>query len=462
MITISRSRRAEIKKTAAGIRTRCHHLSAEQTARLIQSALPEVRPLEAWRLALGWPRSRTIAHVAALYRSQGLAVPGLSESMLCRWEHHRNERPGPEYTQALCTVYRATADQLGLEHPTPPGTHACDNPARESMVTMTTAAGLPAVRDSLHLALLADPTGGPTVTELAEAAIEHYALGYSKHPPHTLFTEVHQARRLLTRTLEEPHPPGRDTHQELRRAIGWLSALLGNLAFHLGDHSGARAHLTSAAALGGHTGDARLTTWAHGAQAMVVRDTGDHTLALTHAERGLATAPAGLARAQLTAWALLPSLAALGRHRDADTALADATAHLEADPHGGAPGRFGYDLAEHTLHEAEAHRVLDRPDRAAQAAQRSVDATTPATPGWAAASLLLAQTEAPLHPADAAQRALDVLDKVPAARLRSTARTRLTQLDTALTPHHTTATDELHDRVHALPPAIDAHGNPTE
>ncbi|MER6307653.1 hypothetical protein [Streptomyces sp. NPDC001657] len=50
---------------------------------------------------------------------------------------------------------------------------------------MTTSAGLPAVRESLHLALLADPAGSSAVTELAEAAVEHYALNYSKHPPGT-------------------------------------------------------------------------------------------------------------------------------------------------------------------------------------------------------------------------------------------------------------------------------------
>lgn len=44
------------------------------------------------------------------------------------------------------------------------------------------------------------------------------------------------------------------------------------------------------------------------------------------------------------------------------------------------------------------------------------------TPGWTAAPLVLARAEAADHPDDAAQRALDVLDRVPPARLRSTAR----------------------------------------
>jgi hypothetical protein len=476
MTTISRSRRAAIKRAATEIRYRC--LSGghgvEDTAETIRSHLPEVRPLEAWRLALGWPCSRTVERVAALYRSRGLLPPGLSEPMLCRWEHRSWERPGVEYAEALCAVYAARPEQLGLggaaargEVPdaaatrrySAGGSEACVVDARESMVTMSTAAGLPAVRESLHLALLAEPQGSAVVVELAGAAAEHYALGYSKHPPHVLFAEVHGARHLLTRALAgagvaEP------VAAELRRTVGRLSALLGNLAFHLDDPAGARVHLGTAATYGARTGDARLAAWAWGAQAMVARSHGEHTTALAHADRALALAPAGLARAQALAWARLPSLAALGRHRDADTTLADAAGELAADPAGQAPGRFGYDDAEHALHEADAHRALGRTDRATACADRSLAATLPGSPAWAAASLVLAQAEATTAPGDAAQRALEVLTRVPAARLRSTSRARLTALTAALNGADASGVADLRDRVHALPAAIDAHGNP--
>ncbi|WP_413100882.1 Twin-arginine translocation pathway signal [Streptomyces sp. Inha503] len=474
MITVSRSRRAAIKKAAAEIRERCLHSGSgvEQTADVIRAELPEVHSLEAWRLALGWPRSRTIERVGALYRSRGLMPPGMSESMLCRWEHRPYERPSLEYVEVLCTVYQARPEQLGLDrapdHEQPewtqatrysaPGPQACVLPARESMVTMTTSAGLPAVRESLHLALLADPSGSTAVVDLTEAAIEHYALGYSKHPPHVLFTEVRAARGLLVQALTCDASTPERIETELRRGVGWLSALLGNLAYHLGDHAGARAHLATATTYGDRSGDARLTAWAWGAQAMVARVASQHILALAHAERGLACAPSGLPRAQLHAWALLPSLAALNRQEEADAALATATHELETDAAGWAPGRFGYDIAEHRLHEADADRALGRTDRAVATAETSMNACTAATPGWAAAALLLAQAEAPTQPADAAQRALDVLARVPAARLRSTSRSRLTQLDAVLSPTHATGVDELHDRVRALPAIIDAHG----
>ncbi|WP_328912052.1 MULTISPECIES: Twin-arginine translocation pathway signal [unclassified Streptomyces] len=323
---------------------------------------------------------------------------------------------------------------------------------------MTTSAGLPAVRDSLHLALLADPAGSPAVVDLTEAAVEHYALGYSKHPPHVLFTEVHGARGLLMRALTSGTPVAVPVEAELRRGIGWLSALLGNLAFHLDDPTGARVHLATAVTYGDRAGDARLSAWAWGAQAMVARATGRHTAALAHAERAVACAPAGLPRAQAHAWARLPSLAALGREREADAALATATRELEADAHGWAPGRFGYDAAEHALHEADAHRALRRTERATACAEQSLSTATPGTPAWAAASLLMAQTEATTAPTDAAQRADHVLTRILATRLRSPSRARLTQLASALAGVDAAGVADLRERVRALPPSIDAHG----
>ncbi|WP_405593209.1 Twin-arginine translocation pathway signal [Streptomyces sp. NBC_01190] len=472
-MTISRSRRAIIKRAATQIRVRCRSYGhdVQQTADVIRTELPEVQPLEAWRFALGWPRSRTIERVGALYRSRGLLPPGLSESMLCRWEHRPYEKPSPEYVEALCAVYQALPRQLGLErgaaHEVAGWGHATRYsasgpttrglPARESVVLMTTSAGLPAVRESLHLALLADPAGSSTVTSLSEAAIEHYALGYSKHPPHVLFNEVHAVRGLLTQALTNPLTP-QPIGVDLRRSLGWLSALLGNLAFHLGDATGARVHFGTAATYGDRAGDGRLTAWAWGAQAMVARSAGKHTLALDYAERGLACAPSGLPHVQLLAWAQLPSLAALGRERPADAALADATRELEADAQGWAPGRFGYDIAEHSLHEADAQRTLGRAERAAASAEQSLRATTPGTPGWAAASLALAQVESSAQPSDAAQRAAEVLDRVPSARLRATSRDRLAQLGTALGGTGAAGAEDLRERLRLLPPLIDASG----
>jgi hypothetical protein len=51
------------------------------------------------------------------------------------------------------------------------------------MEPTTSDAGLPTLRESLRLALLADSGDHTLVAEVAGAAVEHCAVGYSKHPP---------------------------------------------------------------------------------------------------------------------------------------------------------------------------------------------------------------------------------------------------------------------------------------
>ncbi|WP_328335735.1 Twin-arginine translocation pathway signal [Streptomyces sp. NBC_00455] len=469
---MTRSRRSQIQREAAQIRMRGQRRQHDtaRIARTIQDTLAEVNALEAWRFALGWSRSQTVAQIAGLYLADGLRPPGLSEPMLCRWEHDADEWPGPEYTVMLCRAYGARPEQLGLARGLAPHTNALfgrpvirygrpDMTAYprgrwEGMEPMTTAAGLPAVRESLHLALLADPMGSAGTAELAEAAVEHYALNYSKHPPQILFNEVREVRQLLAPVVQAG--PGTSYGADIQRQVGWLSALLGNLAYHLDDLAGARTHLSAAAAWGERTGDIRLASWAWGAHSMIARTTGRYDTALSHAERGASLAPSGLARAQLHAWALLPALARLQRADDADQALHTALAELETDPSGTAPGRFGFDEPELALHQAEADLALGRHQRARARAEASAAACPDGTGSWTAATLVLAQTEAPDSPQDATQRALHVLDHVPAARLRSTARTRLRDLTRTLPTDHA---DELTERLRALPAAIDHHGH---
>ncbi|RNL83984.1 XRE family transcriptional regulator [Halostreptopolyspora alba] len=78
----------------------------------ITQALP-ITPLESWRLAYGWSRPHVVEAVGQVYRADGLAPPGLTTAMLCRWEHGQ-ARPGLDYVQALARVYRVAPAHLGV------------------------------------------------------------------------------------------------------------------------------------------------------------------------------------------------------------------------------------------------------------------------------------------------------------------------------------------------------------
>ncbi|WP_439681449.1 hypothetical protein [Embleya sp. MST-111070] len=88
----------------------------------------------------------------------------------------------------------------------------------------------------------------------------------------------------------------------LRSVAARLTALLGNLAFHLGDHTGAQAHPAAATLLGERCGDHDLRAWAYGAVSIVARADRCHQSAPAYAEHGLALARTPLRRAQLPSW----------------------------------------------------------------------------------------------------------------------------------------------------------------
>ncbi len=311
---------------------------------------------------------------------------------------------------------------------------------------------LSAIRESIQLTLEAEgPGGGPGTHELLDRAVEYYSLSYSRFPPAVLFEEVRRCRALLPPMLDHGGSDAARRHQ--RQMAGWLSALLGNLAFHLGDYVGARSHLTAAAELGSVTGDARLAAWGRGAQSMVARYQGRFDEAARRACEALDLAATPLQRSQLLAWVNLPVLALTGQREDAERALAQAAAELDADPRGAAPGRFGFDIAELELHAAEAYVMLGLPGPARAHAEASLAYCPRETPAWAAATATLCFADAAQHPVQAAERALDLMDRIPADRLRDTTRRRLKALADSLKAVDLPPVRTLHEWLRTLPPA---------
>ncbi len=457
----------------------------EKIATAILDAVPDLLPLEAWRLAFGWTRPQALAGIAAIYRQNGLAVPGVNSSMLCRWEHGEVP-PSAEYVDVLCRLYRAGPDWLGLSPtrlPTIPsrspqgwyglaqgrpliGQQRTDGSAR-SMANGSNGAmaqPLAAIRESIQLALEVEgPAGGPLVREQLDQAIAYYSLNYAKFPPGVLAIEVSRCRALVAGMLTADQPEA--ARPELRRLAGWLSALLGNLAFHLGDDGAAQIHFSTATSLATDVGEARLIGWSLGAQSMVARLQNRPSDALDLANRALEHASTPLSRAQLSAWAKLPSLIAHGDQyrREAITAITTARHAMDADPAGEQPGRFGFDRAELDLHIAEAHLGLGNAADASRHAQASADQTSIGRPGWAAATLVLARSEsARQRPDTAAELAHNVLDTVSPAALRDTTRRRLAALDRDLAGQPGIVAADLHQRVAALPALASVPPEPSQ
>ncbi|TDC97256.1 XRE family transcriptional regulator [Actinomadura sp. 7K507] len=466
--TISRARRKELAAQARTIRSQGQRSGwpVEKIAAHIRGRLPQVLPLEAWRWAYGWSRADVIGAIADLYLADGLGVPAVNPAMLCRWEHGAFP-PGPEYGIALCRIYNATPAQLGL--PTwaspPAGNHRRGygawqkRPQRPRNGALMAAGdnGLAALRESVELAREVEgPAGGQQTRDNLAAALAHYDLRYSQYPPAVLSQEVHRCRTLVNDLLHQPQPE--TSRRELRRIAGWLSAAVGNLAFHLGDQAAADVHLATAARLGTDVGDRWLQCWTTGARAMIAYYGNRHAAAIELAQHAYEQAESPLRQAQILAWGLLRPTAALGPHTRTEIARLSGQAQdaMDAAPDDDVPGRFGFDRAELAMHQAEAALVASDPAQATRYAGNSLQHIPHGRPGWAAATLVFARAEAAQGRADdAASLAMTVLDTMPQEALRATTRDRLTALQNELhrrpgTPSH--GVMELYARTEALPP----------
>ncbi|POM26042.1 hypothetical protein BTM25_04260 [Actinomadura rubteroloni] len=316
-------------------------------------------------------------------------------------------------------------------------------------------APLAKLRESLQLALEADgPGGGPQVMDQLDAAVGYYSLHFSKYPPAELADEAHRTRALVALMLRQPQPDAR--RADLRRAAGWLSALVGNLAYVLGDYAAARIHLETAHRLGNAAGDRWLVGWSLGAKTMLANSLGSHDEALALSERALEYADTPLRYAQLLAWGRLRSLAAVGDRAEAAAVVGSAQDAMAADPEGDQPGRFGFDLTELRLHLAEAARDMGDHAECRDHAEASRAGLSPSRPAWAAATLVLARGEAARgRYGDAAALAAEVLDAVPAQSLRATSRERLRQLHGDLvTADSGVHAETLEERLRTMPPLL--------
>jgi hypothetical protein len=322
---------------------------------------------------------------------------------------------------------------------------------------------LTAVADSVQLQLESEgPGGGLATREQVQRSVDYYAMNYARYTPSILAAEIHRCRTMVVDMLVCGQTERDRT--ELRRLAGWLSALLGDLAFTLSDYAGAHIHLGTGARLGIAVGENRLAGWSLGAQSMVALF-GDRPVdALDLARQAGEYADTALHRAQILAWCELRALATLGRRSEARHAATLAQRHMDTADRDEL-GRFGFDRAELHQHLAEAFLFLGDTSAACVHADRSLELKRLGSGGWAAATVILARAYAAQHStAEAAALANSVLDAVPPASLRETTRRRLMALDAELLSERRPgqASRDLHDRLLTLPAHVPAQCTSTE
>ncbi|MGH8904654.1 MAG: hypothetical protein ACRDYA_23955 [Egibacteraceae bacterium] len=287
--------------------------------------------------------------------------------------------------------------------------------------------------------------------------MQYYALNYSAFPPGLLAGEVHRCRALITGMLGHTQP---DTARiDLRRLAGWLSALLGNLAFHLSDYPAAWIHLGTAARLGADVGDARLVCWSLGTQSMVARYQHRYPDALDLARQGLEHTSTPLTRAQLLAWAELPALARLGTAHDPTPSWYSPLLAASWTPTPKASSRAGSGSTSPSSSSTSLRLTSCSTTPPARPSTRSRRWHTPRWAGPAGRPPPSCSPAArptgiiPTKPPSSRSQSWTVLDTIPPQALRETARQRLTVLDGTLGAFDQPgpAAPDLHERLRILP-----------
>ena len=360
-----------------------------------------------------------------------------------RGEDPRVPDEPPLYTLASTASQTTSSTQDRGELDAAPNQHQSHEESRSAanrshFLRTTLWTGLGAVLESLRLTLHVEgPGGGPVTHEQLELAVEHYARVYWATPAAMLFDQVRQCRQLVGTMLEQPQPRRQVRHLHL--VAGWLSALLGNLSFHLSDYTAARAHLGAAGRLGEAAGHHGLIAWVRGAQSMVALYDGRIEAALRLAREGQGFAPNPLARTQLASWGEARALARMGDRRGVLEAVARGSRAVEsAHDDRGLGGVFSFSAGEFEQYCGTACLWLDLPKQAKRHVERALELRDTAA-AKAMARLDLAAAQGQLgYPAEASQMAVEVLD-MPGEYLIDPIVRRASELSAALGPHRSLA-----------------------
>lgn len=130
---------------------------------------------------------------------------------------------------------------------------------------------------------------GPATLQNLEEVVEQLGMDYLHTPPPQLFSEVHRWRQYVNRLLQGRHTLAQ--RRQLYAVAGWLSALLGHLCYDLGHREAAETHCSTALHLAGEVGQAELTGWVRGSQALFATFSERPEQAVALAQAGQRVAP---------------------------------------------------------------------------------------------------------------------------------------------------------------------------
>jgi hypothetical protein len=228
---------------------------------------------------------------------------------------------------------------------------------------------------------------GPATLEQLDLTVERFGLEYLHTPPLAMFEAIRSCRLYVMDLLN-----GRHTLAERARlygVAGWLSALLGHLAFDLGKGPAvAYSHSATALHLAAEVDLDELTAWTQGTQAMVAVFDGHPKEAVAFSEAGRQVAPEGSATA-VRLWAQEARACAwMGERANAERAMGAAEiafSNLLQKPTGSI---FSFDRPYLPYYGGTVYTWLQEPKRAQECAEQAIILCDGAPADWPVARVM--------------------------------------------------------------------------
>ncbi|MGH8904292.1 MAG: helix-turn-helix domain-containing protein [Egibacteraceae bacterium] len=307
--------------------------------------------------------------------------------------------------------------------------------------------------ESIELVRQAETSNvGPQTLEQLDRTVERLGLEFLRTPHERTLEEARAVRQYVAQLLG-----GKQTLAQKARlydVAGWLSGLLGHLAFDLGQDSA--VHCATALHLAEEVGDAELAAWVRGTQALVAIYDGHPDEAVQFAQAGRQVAPAGSASG-VRLWGLEARAYGQKREREpAERAMAAAERGfdgLSQPPNGSI---FSFDRPFLLYYAGTAYVGLRQPKRAQECAEQAIALCDAAPADWPVTRVQARITLAHAlgqqgQPDGAGKLGVEALHICPAGQRDVPVAARFTELLKALRPNHSVpAVRDLEEQFHAV------------
>jgi transcriptional regulator with XRE-family HTH domain len=455
---------------------------------LVMIAKYRVRP----RLAFRWAHGMTLGDVAAAWNQQDASGRApMTASRISDYERwpEGGKRPTPYVLLMLAKIYGTTPAMLlddrdyksfnekqifeAIElcrsnaHDTQPPEGAAVTPSasenapdqqqmprRQVVHAVSAVTGVMAASDyleSIELVRQAEASDlGPQTLEQLDRTVERLGLEYLHTPPARTLEEVRAWQQYVAQLLRGKQTLTQKTH--LYRVAGWLSALLGHLAFDMGQDSA--VHCATALHLAEEAGDTELTAWVRGTQAMVAVYGDRPDEAVQFSQAGRRVAPTGSATVARLWGQELRAYAQMDERGPAEHAMAEGERAFDGLLQEPNVSIFSFDRPYLPFYTGTAYVWLQQPTQVQECAGQAIALCDAAPADWPITRVLtrvdlaiaLGQQS---QPDGAGKLGMEALHICPSSQRTAPMRTRFAELLSTLKPHHdVSAVRDLEEQVH--------------